>query len=312
MFKIRISKILACRLCFGNEVFRNEEWFRISILPFRIDKPGRLDERRIQINLYQAIFLGIVQGVTEFLPISSSGHLVFFQSHFGLKEPHLFFDVMLHAGTLLAVVIYFRREIWAIGQAFCRMILWKNGEREMNKLLLWILIGSIPAGLTGLFFKGWIESFFVQPKTVGGMLLLTGFSLFFTRWIKKEGRPLGKMRWQDALLVGIAQAIAILPGISRSGATISTGLFCGLNRQLAGRFSFLLSLPAILGATLLEFRKVESVMELQTISIGTFSAFLAGFLSLALLMKIIERGKMYHFSYYCWGIGVVMILFAGN
>lgn len=250
----------------------------------------------------------MVQGLTEFLPISSSGHLVFFQSNFGLREPHLFFDVMLHFGTLLAVIIYFRREIHAMGRGLGRTILRKEAGKEGNKLLLFILLGTIPTGLMGFFLKDWFESLFTQPKTVGAMLLITGSILFSTRWIKNEGRPLEKMLWRDALLIGIAQGIAIIPGISRSGSTISVGLFCGLNRELAGRFSFLLSIPAILGATLLALQEVGSTIELQTVSIGTMTAFGVGFLSLSLLMRMIQKGKIHLFSYYCWAIGIFMLL----
>ncbi|MBS3917642.1 MAG: undecaprenyl-diphosphatase UppP [Deltaproteobacteria bacterium] len=262
------------------------------------------------MNILHVIFLGVVQGLTEFLPVSSSGHLVFFQSLFGLKEPQLFFDVMLHFGTLLAVVIYFRRDIGGIIRGIGSKVTGKRKNEEGTRLFFLILVASVPTGLMGILFKDWFESLFVQPKTVGGMLLVTGTILYLTRWAKKEGGSLEKMRWIDAILIGIAQGIAIIPGISRSGATISIGLFCGLNRELAGRFSFLLSIPAILGAMLLELWKVDSMPELQAVSIGTAMAFLAGFLSLAFLMKVIQIGKIYNFSYYCWGIGVVMIFLA--
>jgi len=262
------------------------------------------------MSLSHAIFLGIVQGLTEFLPISSSGHLVFFQSLFGMKEPQLFFDVMLHFGTLLAVVIYFRRDIGGIIRGIGSTVTGKRKNEEGIRLFFLIFIASIPTGLMGFLLKDWFESLFSRPGIVGGMLLITGSILWLTRWVKREDRRLDKMRWIDAILIGVAQGIAIIPGISRSGATISMGLFCGLNRELAGRFSFLLSIPAILGAMFLELWKVSSMPELQAVSIGTAMAFLAGFLSLAFLMKVIQMGKIYNFSYYCWGIGVVMIFLA--
>ncbi len=247
--------------------------------------------------------------MTEFLPISSSGHLVFFQSYFGLKEPRLFFDVMLHFGTLLAIIVYFRRDLLGILRDMASSATGrKNGEGI--KCLFWILVATIPTGLIGFLLKNWLESLFTQPKTVGAMLIVTGTLLFLTRWAKKEGRHLEQMEWRDALLIGLAQGIAIIPGISRSGATIATALFCGLNREWAGRFSFLLSIPAILGATLLELYQVNSTTELQAVSIGTVIAFLSGLLSLAFLMKVIQKGKLFHFSYYCWAMGGVMVLFA--
>lgn len=226
-----------------------------------------------------------------------------------MEEPQLFFDVMLHLGTLLAVMIYFRTDIWKIFQGIGSTLKGKEENREGAKFFLLIILASIPTGLMGILFKDWFESLFSKPKIVGVMLVITGLVLWLTRWAKKEGRPLERMRWIDAVLIGIVQGIAIIPGISRSGATISTGLLLGLDRELTGRFSFLLSIPAILGATLLEFQKVDSVPKLRAVLIGTATAFLAGFLSLALLMKIIKAGKIYNFSYYCWGMGVLMMIF---
>ncbi len=217
---------------------------------------------------------------------------------------------MLHFGTLLAVVIYFRRDLSDIIRGIGSTVTGKKEKEEGAKFFFLILVASLPTGLMGILFKDWFESLFAQPKTAGAMLLVTGSILFLTRWAKKEGRPLTKMRWIDALLIGVAQGIAIIPGISRSGATISMGLFCGLNRGLAGRFSFLMSIPAILGATSLELRNVDTLSELQVVSIGTAFAFLIGLLSLAFLMKVIQQGKLHHFSYYCWAIGALMILLA--
>jgi undecaprenyl-diphosphatase len=260
------------------------------------------------MSLPQSIFLGIVQGITEFLPISSSGHLVFFQSLFGMEEPQLFFDVMLHLGTLLAVVVYFRNDIWKIIQGIGTILKGKEENQEGAKLFLWIILATIPTGLIGVLFKDWFESFFSRPKAVGIMLLITGLVLWSTRWTKKEGKTIKEMKWIDALLIGVAQGLAIIPGISRSGATISTGLFCGLDRELSGKFSFLLSIPAILGATLLEFRKIDSAQEFWTVLIGTVIAFGVGILSLTFLIKIIKMGKFLNFSYYCGGMGIVMII----
>jgi undecaprenyl-diphosphatase len=260
------------------------------------------------MTILQSIFLGIVQGLTEFLPVSSSGHLVFFQSLFGLKEPPLFFDVMLHLVTLFAVVIYFWTDIWKIVQGIQATLKREKKGQNQAKLFLWIIIATIPTGLMGIFFKDLFESLFSKPKVVGGMLLITGSVLWLTRWAKKEGRLLERMVWIDSIIIGIAQGIAIIPGISRSGATISTGLFCGLDRELSGTFSFLLSIPAILGATLLELPKIGGVQELWTTLIGAAIAFGVGILALTFLMKIIKMGKIFDFSYYCWGVGLIIIL----
>jgi undecaprenyl-diphosphatase len=256
----------------------------------------------------QSIFLAVVQGLTEFLPVSSSGHLVFFQSLFGLKEPPIFFDVMLHLGTLLSVAVYFRKDILGIIKGVVSTLRRKEENREGAKLFLWIILASIPTGLMGVFFKDWFESLFAKPKLVGGMLILTGLILWLTRWTKKEGKPIGRMGWLDAIFIGIAQGVAIIPGISRSGATISTGLFSGLDRELSGKFSFLLSIPAILGATLLEFKEFDTASGLGNPLIGAAVAFGVGILALTILIKMIKMGKMFKFSYYCCGMGIMMII----
>ena len=248
-----------------------------------------------------------MQGLTEFLPVSSSGHLVFVQTVLQLETSRLvFFDVMLHVGTLLAVLVFFRGDLFKIVEGVGRALKgnhWNDGAR----LLFWILVATLPTGLMGLLLKDWFESLFSRPKVVGAMLLVTGLVLWLTRFRKREGRSVEKMGWVDAILIGVAQGIAIIPGISRSGATISAGLFCGLDRELSGKFSFLLSIPAIAGATLLEARKIESVPEGWLTLMGLLAAFWVGFFSLKVLMKIIQRGKIYHFSYYCGAIGILMI-----
>ncbi len=265
---------------------------------------------RTDISIPQAIILGVVQGLTEFLPVSSSAHLVFFQSLFELKEPPMFFDVMLHVGTLLAVVVYLRRDILNIIQGIRTKLTGEKGNEEGARLFLLVLLGTIPTGIIGLAFKDWFESLFSQPLTVGIMLLVTGSFLWFTRWAKKNGKKIMNMKVIDSILIGIAQGVAIIPGISRSGATISMGLFCGVDRELSGKFSFLLSIPAILGATFLESRKIDSSQEIWPVLIGALVAFGVGYFSLKILMRIIRIGKMAKFSYYCWVIGLLMIIFS--
>ncbi len=271
---------------------------------------GRLtqQEGRTKIDIFQAIILGIVQGITEFLPVSSSGHLVFLQSLFGLREPPIFFDVMLHLGTLFAVVVYFWKDILEVIQGIRIAFKGRGKGQQGIRLLLWIILATIPAGLMGFLFKDWFESFFSQPRLVGGMLLITGFFLWVTRWTKKEGRDIMQMRWFDSILIGIAQGMAIIPGISRSGATISTGLLTGLDRELSAKFSFLLSIPAILGATVLEVGKMGTIEELGVTLIGTGFAFGVGILSLTFLIKISKIEKIANFSYYCWIIGLAIII----
>jgi len=264
------------------------------------------------MTVLQAIFLGVVQGLTEFLPVSSSGHLVFFQSVFGLTEPQLAFDVMLHLGTLLAVIVYFRADVIRILLGTWAWVRWRRGgEAEAEaKLLLWIVVASIPTGLMGVLLKDWFESLFSMPKTVGLMLLVTGLLLWLTRVVKRNEKTTREMGVLDALIIGITQGIAIIPGISRSGSTISAGLFRGLNRELAGKFSFLLSIPAILGATFLEFREIDAASGIGVTLFGMAVSFFVGLVALKLLMNIVKKGKLSYFSYYCWAVGVLMILLA--
>ena len=212
-------------------------------------------------------------------------------------------------GTLLAVAVYFWKDIFEILRGIRATLRGKGKEQPGARFLLWIILATIPTGLIGFFFKDWFESFFSQPKLVGGMLLITGFFLWLTRWTRKEGKKIMRVGWLDSVLIGIAQGMAIIPGISRSGATISTGLFCGLDRDLSARFSFLLSIPAILGATVLEFEKIGSIQEVGITLIGTAIAFGMGILSLIFLIKINKIGKISNFSYYCWIIGFSIIIF---
>lgn len=264
-------------------------------------------ERRLAISTLEALFLGALQGLTEFIPVSSSGHLVFFQSLFGLKEAPLFFDVMLHFGTLMAVLITFRHDVAAMGSEALKALRGKKGGLE-GKLLFWIVLGTIPTGLMGILLKDWFESFFTRPKSVGAMILITGSLLWLTRWIKGEGRSLERMTWLDAVVIGVAQGVAIMPGISRSGTTISVALYLGLNRELAGRFSFLLSIPAILGATLLEIPKLGVIHDPSLALIGAVTAFGVGYVSLKFLMRMIKLGWVGNFAYYCWAAGIAMVV----
>ena len=215
---------------------------------------------------------------------------------------------MLHLGTLLAVVVYFWEDILEIFHGIRTSLGGKGKDQQGTRLLFWIIVATIPTGLIGFFLKDWFESFFSQPKLVGAMLLITGTFLWLTRWTKREGRKIMKMKWLDSILIGIAQGMAIIPGISRSGATISTGLFSGLDRELSARFSFLLSVPPILGATLLEFKRFDSIERVWIVLIGTAIAFGVGILSLKFLIKINKIGKIFHFSYYCWIIGILIII----
>ena len=256
----------------------------------------------------EALFLGIMQGLTEFLPVSSSGHLVIFQNLLGIHEPQLFFDVLVHAGTLTAVLAYYRKLI-ARHVAGCFR---KEGE-DSRRLLLMIVAASIPTGLIGVLFQDFFESMFASPFSVGIFWLLTGLALIFVPRLKKGEGEIESIRIPDALLVGVAQGLAILPGVSRSGATILTGMSRGIHPRAAADFSFLLSIPAILGATFLQFRKVDAVSssEWGVYLLGFVSAAIVGYAAIALLINMLKKRRIQPFGWYCIAAGLVTIVWLG-
>jgi undecaprenyl-diphosphatase len=253
------------------------------------------------MGLFKAIILGIVQGITEFLPISSSGHLVIFQYFMEINEG-LTMDVFLHFGTLLAVVVVFWDDI--IG-----MITLKS---EYRKLTYYVVLGSIPAGVIGILFEDLFARLFSTPTVVGFALLVTGLLLWLSDRLGEEERSLENMKFSDAVVVGFAQALAIIPGISRSGSTIVGGLFNGLERKLAAKFSFLLSIPVIGGATLLKTKDLVTVgfgnLTFMELAGGTLSAAIAGYFSVKLLLKLVNQEKLSIFAYYCWVVGFGVII----
>ncbi len=270
------------------------------------------------MNLIQAVVLGVVQGLTEFLPISSSGHLVLFQQMFGLKEPALFFDVSVHVGTLVAVILFFRREIGGIFIALFRFLMsvidgkTKPSDFRKNpevKIATLIVAGSIPTAIIGLFFKSHTETIFSSITIVGCMLLVTGALLWFTKRIKKEGSDIQGFTFYHALFIGTVQGLAILPGMSRSGSTIAAGVFSGIERNLSARFSFLLSIPAILGAEILSIKDLQNTanVDFMITLAGTITAFVIGYLSLKILMFVVNKGQLHLFAGYCWIVGLIAI-----
>ncbi len=266
------------------------------------------------MNWFEAVVLGIVQGLTEFLPVSSSGHLVMGQFLAGLRKPELLFDISVHGGTLLAVVAVFHRDLLSMAASVARIPSAMRSEGGLSALLmdrsevrlLWmIFLGSLPTALLGLLLAHVAEELFGTVRLVGAALLVTGSFLWFTRRRSDAGRPLREMRWRDALIIGIAQGLAIIPGISRSGATIATALYLGLDRELSGRYSFLLSIPAIIGALIMAMNGdlFRSTLPVGVILAGSFSAAAVGYLALLLLLRIVKRGQLHHFAPYCWVVG---------
>ncbi len=269
----------------------------------------------------QSVMLGIIQGLTEFLPVSSSGHLVLLQNLFGIREPELLFDISLHIGTLIAIFIVFYREIRSILQTLLRLpaLIKSSGnlksvfaDNEEIRIFALILIGSIPTAILGILFHKIADQIFGAVWIVGVMLLVTGTLLWFTRQMSDEGRPLIKVSIRDALMIGLIQGMAIMPGISRSGATISMALFLGMNREVAGRYSFLLSIPAILGAMMLSLNStiIQTDIPVKIILLGTVTAAIVGYIGLKILLRLVKQGHLYYFAPYCWLLGAATLFWS--
>jgi undecaprenyl-diphosphatase len=267
----------------------------------------------------QAVILGIVQGLTEFLPISSSGHLVIFQHLFGLKEPELFFDVCVHLGTLMAVILVFWGDIRDLIRSLGRL-LWlifaENGNFDQIfnnsefKMFLLISFGFFPTALLGVLFHEFGEHLFSSIMIVGFMLIVTGVLLWGTRRIRQEGGGLDRFTIRTALIIGLVQGMAIIPGISRSGSTIAVGLFLGLNREMASRYSFLLAIPAIMGAAILSLHNLtaHTVVVYKVALLGTVVSFIVGYVALRMLLRMVKRGRLYIFAPYCWAAGIAVLI----
>jgi len=257
----------------------------------------------VPVGTVDALILGLVQGATEFLPISSSGHLVLTGALLGVEEGGLLVEITLHTGTLLAVLVYFRERIrWMLGGASRR----DETGRRARAWILWLLIGTVPAAVVGIAFKHPIEEIFRSPRAALLGLLATGFILMSTRWSRtRRTEPAGPA----ALVMGAAQALAILPGISRSGSTIAAGMWSGVEKAEAAEFSFLLSLPAIAGAALLQTADllqgtVPGAGEmLLPLVVGFAASFAAGYAAIAGLLEVLRRRGLVPFAWYCWAVG---------
>ena len=265
----------------------------------------------------QAVALGALQGLTEFLPVSSSGHLVLLQNLFGLQEPELLFDICLHVGTLAAVCVIFARDIGHLLLTFFRLpsLSHSHGgvrnlvaEHADARMIVLIVVGNVPTAILGLLFHQVVDIIFGSVLIVGGMLLITGTVLWLTRRAPDDDRSVILFTVKDALIIGLVQGLAILPGISRSGITISTALFLGINREVSGRFSFLLSIPAIVGALALELKSgLGNSMPIGITILGTLTAAVVGSIALMILLSMVKRGHLHRFSPYCWIVGALAV-----
>lgn len=251
------------------------------------------------MTYFDAAILGILQGLTEFLPVSSSGHLVLARALLNIKPGGITFEVMVHFGTLLAVVVYFRSQILRLIQS-----LFDKTMKAERAVVTCLVIGTIPAGIVGLTLRHQFETAFSNQSITSAMLLVTGLILLATRFVRKGNHKVGLL---SSIIMGIGQAMAIMPGISRSGSTIAAGMFVGVEPSRAAEFSFLLAIPAILGATVLEFDALGQLEGhlLGKYLLGAGLAFLVGLFAVYLVMATVRRGKLEYFAYYCFAAGAV-------
>ena len=251
------------------------------------------------MTLLETLILGFVQGITEFLPISSSGHLVLGQAILGIDQPGNEFEILVHLGTLCSVLVVFSGDI--------KSLLFSISSKQAQVFILLILIGTLPAIAIGLGFKELLESLFENVTAVGTALMITGIILYGSSFINPQNKD---HTFLTAILIGCAQAVAIFPGISRSGMTISAGLFLGLSPKEAARFSFLLAIPAISGATLLTVFEMEGAfpMPITVAMVAFISSFIVGVIALKWLLGWLEQGKFYYFGFYCFGTGLITLV----
>jgi len=261
------------------------------------------------MNLLQAIFLGIIQGLTEFLPISSSGHLVIFQKIFNFSTPPIAFDILAHLGTLFALLFFFRKDIKKIVQNLHQEI--KSRKRgDYTNLLFSLIVGTIPIVIWGILLREKINIFFDSFLLVGISFFFTAIILYITSFVKDSKKEITKISPLDAIIIGIFQAFAILPGISRSGLTISVALYQQIKKEDAFKFSFFLGIIAIFGANLLQMPKILNFTTQEILNglFGVLFSAIVGFVALKWLQKIIIQGKLHYFGIYCIILGIICIL----
>ena len=262
------------------------------------------------MTLLEALILGIVQGLTEFLPVSSSGHLQIGGAILGINSlDNLLFTIIVHGATVLSTIIVFWKEIIAIFKGLLEFKL--NDE---TKLVLYIIISMIPVGIVGVFFESQVEQFFNgQVIFVASMLMITGFILLATNYLKAKNTT-SDLSYTKSIIIGLAQAFAVLPGISRSGATIATGLMLGVDKEKATRFSFLMVIPPILGATLLKVKELVTQPVVNTeisnaaLAVGFMAALTFGIFACRWMINIVKKGSLVYFAYYCFTVSTITII----
>ena len=275
------------------------------------------------MSIFLSLFLGLVQGITEFLPISSSGHLSIFQNIFSLdyaEEEHLLFDVFLHLGTLISIIFVYRKELKAMisdGLSFLRMRSDSDSDEPVimkppARALLFVIVGTFPM-ILAFIFRSSVSRLFFNLAFIGFALIVTGGLLFVSsKYIKKGNKTDKTMTLGDALVIGFAQAIAVLPGLSRSGTTISVGLARGLSGSFAVRFSLLLSIPAVAAATITAIfeaiRNGNGFANFPVYFAGFIVATITGFFAIQFIRRLVSKSGLSRFAYYCWGVGLITII----
>jgi undecaprenyl-diphosphatase len=267
------------------------------------------------MQILVALLLAVIQGITEFIPISSSGHLAVAQLLLGFQEPPVAFDVVLHAGTLIAVLIYYRKDLMEMIRSLrnpASLIKMDGKSDSPQKLMLLLIIACIPTAVMGVLLKSMIESAFSDLRRVAFEFLIGGALMFATLLRKKYTRGVAEMNAGDALIIGVMQGVSLFPAISRSGATISAALLLGIRPDVSARFSFLLSIPAILGAIIFEAGDIQAHVDHGNLLLYLISGVVAGifgYLSIRPLIRIIQAARFHYFAYYCWIAGLLLLAY---
>lgn len=273
------------------------------------------------ITVFEAVILGVIQGITEFLPISSSGHLVIFQEILGMNDiesSHMFFDILLHLGTLVSIVLVYSKDVYNLIIEIFKVAgdiirgRFSIGNSPYRRMVILIIISTMPTVIIALLFKDVIEGMFSSVNRVGVPLIITGFLLWMSSKLITGSKDALSLKYSNAFIIGLFQSAAVIPGISRSGSTIVGGLFNGLGREFVVKYSFLMSIPAIIGAGVLQIPDLMQTgfnndLIFPYIS-GAIMAAITGFLAIKFLINILKKGKLHLFSYYCWCLGGIIIV----
>lgn len=267
------------------------------------------------MDLFQSFILGMIQGVTEFVPVSSSAHLILFPWLMKWEDPGLAFDVFLHLGTLVALFIYFFRELWGVAMGGIQSVIERRVGFEPDRMLFWwIVIGTIPGAVAGLLFNHYAETVFRNPLLIAMTLSLVGFVIFWVDSQYPALRKLEDLSLFDVLWIGLAQAFAIIPGFSRSGSTMGMGRLLGFSRDAAARFSFLLCTPIILGAVVTKIKPlVEQIgngMDWQLLAVGFGSSFFFGIISIHFMLRYLRSSSLAVFTWYRVALAIFVVFWS--